>query len=209
MPRIVDPNLKRDAFVRASWAVIGVEGLEAATLRRVAAQAGCTTGSLTHYFPDRHGLLVASLRGAHKAAAARMRAAGRRAPAGAPRLRAVVMEALPLDEERAREWRVWTAFWGAAASEPVLRRENFRRYGAWRAALRALLKPLIADPADIEAEAGLLIAVIDGLGLQIALRDGDDTRLGDLQGRAVRQIDHYLERFLKGSQACPAPSPSP
>ena len=53
MPKSVDPTQKRAAFVAASWDVIAAEGLRGATLRRVAAEAGCTTGALTHYFSDR------------------------------------------------------------------------------------------------------------------------------------------------------------
>ena len=46
--------------------VIATEGLRGATLRRVAAEAGCTTGALTHYFADRQALLTAALQAAQR-----------------------------------------------------------------------------------------------------------------------------------------------
>ena len=103
MPKSVDIEEKRAEFVHASWDVIASEGFEAATMRRVAAQAGCTTGSLTHYFPDRRTLLIEALRGAHYQTGKRMveAAEGR---AGFSRLYAVLLESLPLDAVRMREW---------------------------------------------------------------------------------------------------------
>ena len=88
MPKTVDPAQKRAELVDASWDVIAAEGLKGATLRRVAAEAGCTTGALTHYFPDRRSLLVAALRSAHFQAAARMLEATRRASSDVDRLKA-------------------------------------------------------------------------------------------------------------------------
>ena len=62
MPKVVNHEEQRAGFVTASWEVIAEEGLGAATLRRVAAAAGMTTGALTHYFSDREALLVEALR---------------------------------------------------------------------------------------------------------------------------------------------------
>ena len=123
MPKIVDAAAKRAELVEASWEVIARDGLRGATLRRVAAAAGCTTGQLTHYFPGRHDLLVEALRAVHFAAGARMVAAEERARGPRERLEAVLLESLPLDTTRLREWRVWLAFWGEAMHE--------RRLAAW------------------------------------------------------------------------------
>ena len=43
MPKQVDHGARRRQLVEASWAVIAREGLEGATLRKVAAAANCTT----------------------------------------------------------------------------------------------------------------------------------------------------------------------
>ncbi|MGH3177968.1 MAG: TetR/AcrR family transcriptional regulator, partial [Streptosporangiaceae bacterium] len=50
MPKVVDHAARRAELVDAAWRVIAEEGLEAATMRRIAEAAGCTTGRVTHYF---------------------------------------------------------------------------------------------------------------------------------------------------------------
>ena len=120
MPKSVDPIQKRAELVSASWDVIAAEGLKAATLRRVAAEAGCTTGALTHYFRDRRALLIDALRSAHYQAGGRMADAASRAASDLARLKAVLLEALPLDAARLREWRVWLAFWAEAMNDSEL-----------------------------------------------------------------------------------------
>ena len=77
----------------ASWDVIAREGLKAATLRRVADEAACTTGALTHYFADRKSLLIDALRAVHYQAGARMIEAAGRASSDLERLRALLREA--------------------------------------------------------------------------------------------------------------------
>ena len=195
MPKVVDRTEKRAEFVAASWNVIASEGLRAATLRRVASEAGCTTGSLTHYFPDRRSLLINSLRSAHFEAGARMMKAAEQASSQFERLEAVLLEALPLDAPRMREWRVWLAFWAEAMNDPQLAEENQRRYAEWRNLLSDVVSPLVADSADLEAELDHLIALIDGLGLHLA-RDVADGVVLDTRQRACEDtLEGILFRF--------------
>ena len=195
MPKAVGPSQKRAELVAASWEVIASEGLRGATLRRVAAQAGCTTGALTHYFPDRHALLTGALRAAHFQAGARMLAATRAAGSDLQRLTAVLLEALPLDEARLREWRVWLAFWAESMNDAELAQENARRYAEWRELLRQVVAPLAPDAAQAEHELVHLVALIDGLGLRLA-RSTDGTAALEAEQRDCRAIlMRYLARF--------------
>jgi AcrR family transcriptional regulator len=169
MPKIVDHEQMRCGFIEASLAVIASEGLEAVTLRRVAADAGFTTGAIAHYFTSRHELLIGALRNAHESAAIRMRRVASAAPAPKERLIAVIRESLPLDTVRQREWRVWLGFWAAAAADPVLSEENHARYAEWRSALERLCRDAFPQHSNANMLAMQLLAVIDGLGLQIAV----------------------------------------
>lgn len=173
MPKVVDHAQRRQELVAATWAVIADEGIEAATIRRIAEAAGCTTGRITHYFDAKDDILVAALRAVHRAAAARMEAAIGAGSEGEPVdvLRSVLREALPLDPARRTEWRVWLAFWGRATGEPTLRREQARRYAEWRALLRSLLAAVQPDagPDDLTMGVDLLAAAVDGLGIQAVL----------------------------------------
>jgi TetR/AcrR family transcriptional repressor of bet genes len=195
VPKAVDRTEKRAEFVAASWNVIASEGLRAATLRRVASEAGCTTGSLTHYFPDRRSLLIDSLRSAHFQAGARMQEAAKQAPTDFERLEAVLLEALPLDAPRMREWRVWLAFWAEAMNDAELAKENTRRYAEWRSMLSDVVSPLVADSTEVERELDHLIALIDGLGLHLARNVEDETALEAVRRDCVETLARALSSF--------------
>ncbi|MCA6289296.1 MAG: TetR family transcriptional regulator C-terminal domain-containing protein, partial [Phenylobacterium sp.] len=142
MPRLVDHDARKRELLDASLVLVASEGIEAATLRRLARAADCTTGAITYYFEGRDALLVAMLRRAHQTTGARMLRAAGRGASPRDRLWGVLMEALPLDPERLAEWRVWLAFWGAAAGNPALVEENLARYAEWRALLQTLVRDL-------------------------------------------------------------------
>ncbi|WP_051192935.1 TetR/AcrR family transcriptional regulator [Nocardia jiangxiensis] len=57
MPKIVDPRQRRDEVAAALWRVAHREGWGAVSLRRVAAEAGLSLGSLQHYFAGMDDLL--------------------------------------------------------------------------------------------------------------------------------------------------------
>lgn len=195
MPKSVDPSQKRAELVAASWDVIAAEGLKGATLRRVAAEAGCTTGALTHYFPDRRSLLRDALRTAHYQAGTRMLEAARSAASDFERLKAVLLEALPLDPRRLREWRVWLAFWAESMNDAELAQENARRYVEWWDLLKQVLGPLTPSAAEREHEIAHLVALVDGLGLRVARQPHDDAALRAKQRECSETIMRHLTRF--------------
>jgi TetR/AcrR family transcriptional repressor of bet genes len=170
MPKVVDHDARRAELVDAAWHVIAAEGLEAATLRRIAEAAGCTTGRVTHYFGSKDDVLVAALREVHRRAGQRMvRHTGETDTAAV--LLEVILDALPLDKERQLEWKVWLAFWGRAAADERLRREQEQRYAEWRGLLRKLIRR--ARPrgtaADLSTAVDLIAGAVDGLGIQAVL----------------------------------------
>lgn len=150
-------------MVDAAQVVIARDGLDAATMRRIADEVGCTTGRITHYFSDKREVLVAVLRSVHRAAGQRMMRRVREAPPS-DRLRLVLEEALPLDDVRLTEWRVWLAFWGRATDDPELADEQRARYREW-----ATLVGQLIDREPNHPEVDRLIAVIDGIGLRATL----------------------------------------
>ncbi len=61
MPRTVDHDRQKADIARATWLVIAREGVERATMRKIAAELGSTTGLLTHYFADRDAIISHTL----------------------------------------------------------------------------------------------------------------------------------------------------
>jgi len=192
MPKFVNTDEKCAEFIEASWKVIARDGLQGTTLRRVANEAKCTTGSLTHYFSDRQSLLIETLRVAHFRAGERMARAAEAAETDYQRLEAVMFESLPLDAVRLSEWKVWLAFWGGSMSDPDLAAENTRRYEEWRALVGTLLAPLTENSGR---DSEILIALIDGLGLRLARDTSEGRILKRMQAACAALLAEYLTRF--------------
>lgn len=162
MPRVVDHEARRADVVAALWRVVSRDGLEAATVRRVAAETGMSTSVVSHYFAGKDDLLRAAFRLALDRGLARAATA----PRGA-RARALLATALPLDAERRAEARIWFSFLGLALARPALAAEQRNGYRAWRDALaRALREDGMRSHHDAHAEAAALIALVDGLVVQ-------------------------------------------
>jgi TetR/AcrR family transcriptional regulator, transcriptional repressor of bet genes len=174
MPKVVDHEARRAELGEAVWRVALRRGLEEATLREIAAEAGWSTGALAHYFADKDELLRFAFRLVVRRTGARFA----RAVEGGDRLEALgaaLRESLPLDEERRAEARVWLAFLGRSLSRPELAAERRGFYAGWR---RGVADAIAAGRSDgtlrtdlpPETEAAGLIALVDGLALQ-ALSD--------------------------------------
>jgi AcrR family transcriptional regulator len=191
MPKVVDHAVRRAELVDAAWRVIAEEGLEAATVRRIAEVAGCTTGRVTHYFDSKDDVLVAALREVHRRAGERMIRHIGGADVAAVLLE-VLLEALPVDEDRQLEWKVWLAFWGRAVADERLRREQEQRYAEWRGLLGKLVRR--ARPYDTAADrrtaVDLIAGAIDGLGIQAVLEPASFTnaRLRRAASAIVRSV---------------------
>jgi AcrR family transcriptional regulator len=196
MPRIVDRRERQGAFVAASLEVISSCGLDATTLRRVAEAAGCTTGALTHYFPDRLTLLVTTLRAVHVAAGRRLIRAAQNASDDVARLHCAMLEALPMDDLRKQEWRVWLAFWGALPAYPLLAQEHAARYIEWCQVLRVVLDPFCRDEDELDAELDTLVALIDGLGVRGALAQGPDYYMAAERRAIAATVDRYIRGLV-------------
>ncbi|HYF24369.1 MAG TPA: TetR/AcrR family transcriptional regulator [Baekduia sp.] len=159
----------RTPIVEAAWRLVAAEGVHGATMRRIAAEAGVTTGSVTHYYDDKQALLADVVRHNNLRSRDRVLAAigGHR---GLVALEAAVEAMLPLDAGRRREWRVGVACWGPTA--PGERAAEELR-GGWRALQRllaTLLEQAVEDgdlPGTVEVryEAGRLVTLIAGVGM--------------------------------------------
>lgn len=180
MPKIVDADTRRQDVVEAVLRIIAVDGLERASLREVADEAGLAVGSVRHYFAGSEELLEYSfaavvdrilrrLGGALPAVTAA--AAGSREQRAA--VMAVLAGALPLDETRAVEACAWMAFKNAARTRPFLAREADRSHREVAAIAGQLVVALLPanEPQDaLVVEAERLLATLDGLCMHALLQ---------------------------------------
>jgi len=163
MPKIVDAEQRRHELAAAAARVIARSGIDAASMRDIAAEAGWTTGTLAHYFTNKHELLDFTLRASIDQRSAR-RAERSDLPA-ADALRAALISALPTNEATRLHWIVTVALAGAAANDAALAATQRDAYRDYRDYLSGLLGA-IADTGDARLEAERLIAIVDGIALQ-------------------------------------------
>jgi AcrR family transcriptional regulator len=170
----------RTRVVEAAWRVMAAEGIHGATMRRIAAEAGVTTGFVTHYFEDKQELLAEVVRYNNRRARDRVaHAIGERR--GLVALESAVEALLPLDADRRREWEVWVAAWRpSAAGEPLTDELRGGRRGV-EMLLTGLLEQAVVDgelPAalDVAHEAQRLVTLIAGTGLTAGVEAPKHTR---------------------------------
>ncbi len=184
VPKIVDHAARRAEIAAAVWRIVGRAGVEAATVRGVAAESGWSMGSVRHYFATQDDLLrfaceemeqrlVARVRGHYAGLEAGAIAQGTPNPQRAIRM---VEELLPIDEGRRVEVLVWLAFMTRARVDPTL--DEIRaaswvgeRYLARLAVADALGQPLPRELSDhlapdLEPLAERVHLMIDALSLQ-------------------------------------------
>ena len=173
MPKLIDHAERRAEIAAAAARAIDEQGLDRVRLVDVARRASCTTGAVSHYFPDKDAVLVAALEHVLANLTSRAPDAERWPEAGDPVDRAVdvLAEILPLDAARRRDWRVWIAFCGRAVRAPALARLHRDAYAEIQQVLASGLVDLgLAAPGrDAEQLAVVVVAALDGLGLRATL----------------------------------------
>ena len=138
MPKIVDWDARRDEILSATWRVIARDGIARATIRAIAREAGCSRGILAHYFDDKADILGSALLMSHRRVVARMEA-GAAGLTGLDALRVIMLEALPLDEQRDLEAQIEISFWGRALGNPALRELQHAEFDRFAERLRGHL----------------------------------------------------------------------
>ena len=185
MPKVVDHDARRREITGALWRLAAREGLEAASLASVAAEAGVSKGRVQHYFASRDELLAFAASALRERLGARVRA--KVAAAGEdPRavVRALLAGLLPLDEEGRADALVGSAFLVRAIADPAARAQL--RTGE-EEILAALTDGLAALPGvrDPRAEAEVLHALVGGLADSLLVeRHTPDS--------ALEVLDHHL-----------------
>ncbi len=173
--------------------VIASRGLDRLTLRELAAELGVTTGVLTHYFPSKDALIAHTKELVFDLRFERVRQAAM-GPPGLERLHAVIVELLPLDDERRTEWRTLVAFQGSAVGSAALRRAHDTRMRRWF----TLFADVVSDAGLAEAGedakqlAMALVLFVEGVAIHFAMME--PPAKADWQQRFVRQqVDRFVQ----------------
>lgn len=169
MPKKVDHTERRSLIADALLTVAADQGLEAVSLRHVAAAAGVSSGMVQHYFRTKDEMMRFAMDVVRERTEARITAAlDRLGTEPEPRvlLRTMITGILPLDEESRAYGRVGLAFLAYTTVRPdaaaPLRAETRRL----REHVAALIRTA-APAADPETAAITLLAAMEGLGVYL------------------------------------------
>ncbi|MGC4748281.1 TetR/AcrR family transcriptional regulator [Micromonospora sp. DT201] len=165
MPKKVDHQERRTLIADALMRVAADQGLEAVSLRHVAAEAGVSAGMVQHYFRTKDEMMAFALSVVRERSQIRVtEAVARLGVDPAPRLllRTMIAALLPLDEGTRDDGRVALAFLAYTAVRPAAApslREGTRQFTEFIASV-------LPDGHGDAAAAGLL-ALMEGLGVYL------------------------------------------
>jgi AcrR family transcriptional regulator len=173
MPKIVDHEARREELVEATWRVIARAGMVGATMREIAREAGVSTGILAHYFADKEALLDYALRLSHRRVYERIHARTQ-GVIGLAALRLIMLEALPLDQERLLEAQIEMHFLSLALGNESLRELQNREFERFWDELHHRVSEAqtlgeISTTVDADWITHQLIILVEGISLEAVL----------------------------------------
>lgn len=189
MPKQVDHRQRREQIAEAVCRLAARHGLDAVSLRQVAAEAGVSMGRVQHYFTTKDEMLRFAFQTVGERVEQRMAGAARAlgdTPGPRAFLRAMLLEMLPLSERAKAEAPVLAAFLARAVVAPDLADFLAKDAGG----LREFVAAQIGDAQpNATFEAVTLLALVDGLMLQLLTGQIDEPT-------ALATLDYRLDRIF-------------
>ncbi|MFD0588136.1 TetR/AcrR family transcriptional regulator [Paenibacillus sp. GCM10027627] len=179
MPKIVDHEKQRQLVAEAALRVIQKGGLDQATVRNIAEEAGLSVGSMRHYFSSQAELFGFCMRLFLNRINKRVEAMNYDGPL-LDVLKHFILQFMPVDEERRLEMEVWFSYNIKVLLHPGLKPLSDEMYdGLFRAAQFVVdmldRRGLTKSGLNLVMETEKLFALIDGLALHHILRPADVT----------------------------------
>lgn len=165
MPKKVDRQERRTLIADALMRVAAEQGLEAVSLRHVAAEAGVSPGMVQHYFRTKDEMMAFAMAVVRERGQIRVTDALARLGENPPPrqlLRTMIAALLPLDEQSRNDGRVALAFLAYTAVRPAAA----VAVGEDAAQLVDFIASIVPGRATGQVAAGVL-ALMEGLGVYL------------------------------------------
>jgi AcrR family transcriptional regulator len=198
---------RKTAVLEAACRVIADRGADATRFADVAAESGVPVSTLQYYFGSREDLLVAAFRHASGAEIAALEADVATMSDPWDQLERIISRALTGYQPEAPgalgpsgsfgsfgAGRLWIESWHFGIRDPEMRADTLRDYNAWRRlvadAVRRGVEQGRFGSVQPEKVAVLAIALVDGMGIPLALGDPAITGPGAVQDvlAALREL---------------------
>jgi AcrR family transcriptional regulator len=192
MPKIVDHDAQRRIVAEAAMRVIQQSGLEQATVRKVAKEAGLSVGSMRYYFSSQVELFAFCMNLVVERVEDRLSAYEFQGPI-LQDVKRILLQLLPIDEERSLEMEVWFTFHSKMLVHSELQKLSFHVhdgiYRVSRFVLEEMARHKLLRPGlDLDTETEKLYAFVDGLAIH---------RLLHPERLPVGRLDMLLDSYLK------------
>ncbi|WP_071395027.1 TetR/AcrR family transcriptional regulator [Bacillus tuaregi] len=189
MPKMVNHEEKKKLIAEAAWNIIKKVGIEKASIRRVAVEAGMSAGALRHYFSTQDEMLLFIMN--YYLEEGKRRSQDKdwsENPLQA--VEEVLLELVPIDEEKKIETSVWWIFaLRSLTSDTLKEKKEEMTNGTYQLAHSMIellvLKGILSDSVDVEVETYRLSALLEGLSIHALLRS-------DIySAEKVKEVIHY------------------
>jgi AcrR family transcriptional regulator len=190
MPKVVDHEVRRAEIAEALWRVVAREGIDAATIRAVAAEAGWSRGIVEHYFDSKDALVLYACELALERTLALVKQR-HETTVGREALRAVLLDDLAQGKD------IWFDLLSTGARDPAMAPQLVRFDSEISIVLAEIIAEMIArgeaspdlDPA---AEARAIFGFNLSLNMNVRMKPELYT------GEAVAaEIDGFLDRLTR------------
>lgn len=190
MPKIVNHEERKKRIAKAMWRVILDKGMEGATVRNIAEEAGLSLGALRHYFQTQDELIVYAMTLVQEKATARINAVTQKTLPPKEMAIAVLLEIVPINKEQLAEMEVWFAF--VAHTHHRKDRLTIPDDGIFEGMHKIIAflheRGVLKCGLDLDVEAERLYALIDGISLHAMF---DSNRLP--KNRIIKTIQYHMD----------------
>jgi TetR/AcrR family transcriptional repressor of bet genes len=183
----VDHDERRRRIAEVTTAVIAREGLEAATIRRIAAELGGPTKIVTYYFADKQKLLQFTWEHLAREFFEQVAAQKSTDIVGA------LMAMAAADDRSIARWRVYVAFWERAARDADFADLQRRHLDGALRLIGDIVLSLGVAPDEVDRTSLLLNALVQGISVQ-ALADQQRWSAERIRGALSDQVEMLLGR---------------
>jgi len=191
MPKIVDHEKQRSIVAAAAIRVIRDNGLEHATVRTIAKEAGLSVGSMRHYFATQAELFAFCMNLFAERVKQRVEAL-QMSGTVLENMKNLLLQFLPLDEDRKMEMEVWFSFSAKVLMYPELKKLSDQMHNGMYLSAQLVIQELrehgMAHPdLDAEIETEKLYALVDGLAIHTLMQP---------ERLSVQRMEQVIEQHL-------------
>jgi AcrR family transcriptional regulator len=171
------PDVRREQMLRAAAGLIGERGFSETRIADVARRSGASPALVIYYFATKDRLLTEALRFSEDGFYTGVAAQLEQLPSARARLELLVrLTCIPQgDDEVPGAWGLWFDLWAQAFRHPEIAKDRIELDQRWRDTIAGVVRDGQESgevaAADAESFAITFSALLDGLSIQVALRD--------------------------------------